>query len=349
MNFEHSPFVQNLMILCRQSQRTIALPESLDQRVLAAGQYLLTKGLCRKIALFGPKTRILEEAERAGVDLMAHNARILWVAEEFPDLAEKTQNTYREQLQRRNKPLDEVRIATWGTSAINQAAFMVGHHHLDAGLAGCVAPTADVIRAALCHIGAAEGQTTISGSFAMIRERDPWPKARYLFADCGVVVDPSVDQLVDIAAATVTTFSQLFPDDTPKVSFLSFATKGSAKHPLQEKVAEATALFQARHPSVAADGELQFDAAVDPDVGRRKAPESPVAGYSNCFIFPDLDAGNIAYKMAQRLGFFDAYGPILQGTRQPFSDLSRGATAEDIAVMAMITMLRAEPGGEIHG
>lgn len=333
-------FINQLKDLSRNNRRTIALPESEDIRIIQAAATLLREGLAESIALFAPRSQVerLAAENQITFDPLASNIR--WIADEEPDLARKVSENYLRILQSKKRELSPQQIEDWGKSPINQAAYLVGKGSLDAGLAGCVATTAEVIRAALIHIGMAEGQATISGSFAMVRESDNWPAARYMFADCGVVIEPTVDQLVDIAAATATTFRQLFPNDTPRLAFLSFSTKGSAKHPNQEKVAKAYARFRDRYPDILADGELQFDAAFSPEIGRRKAPGSPVAGQANCFIFPNLDAGNTAYKMAQRLAHFDAYGPILQGTKRPFNDLSRGASAQDIEVSALVTMLR---------
>ncbi|MFW7381090.1 MAG: phosphate acyltransferase [Oligoflexus sp.] len=340
-------FVSYLSSLLKEYPRSIALPESVDSRVLQAAISLLKEGSARKIAFFGNKSKILDTFQEHGLtaelDLELVGDRIDWMMD-HEHLVEATSSQYEQYLTSRGRSLPSSQIKQWGEQTINQAAYLVGAGEIDAGLAGCIATTAEVIRAALIHIGLAAEQNTISGSFAMIREKQNarnLPEARYMFADCGVVIEPSATQLVDIAAATVASFRQLFPQETPRVAFLSFSTKGSAKHPRQELVAEATKMFQKKYPEVAADGDLQFDAAISPEVGLRKSPGSSVAGQANCFVFPNLDAGNIAYKLAQRLAFFDAYGPILQGTQRPFSDLSRGACAEDIKVAAMITMLRA--------
>jgi phosphate acetyltransferase len=161
-----------------------------------------------------------------------------------------------------------------------------------------------------------------------------------LFADCGVVIEPTVEQLVQIAHASVSTWTTLIPHIPPKVAFLSFSSKGSARHKESEKVSAAAALFKERFPDVVSDGELQFDAAFVPKVARVKAPESPIAGQANCFIFPNLNAGNIAYKLVQRLAGYRAYGPILQGLAKPFSDLSRGASVQDLVTCTYINQAR---------
>jgi phosphotransacetylase len=169
----------------------------------------------------------------------------------------------------------------------------------------------------------------------------PAPESVYLYADCGVVIAPTDRQLLDIAETSVATWRRLVPDVPPVVAFLSFSTVGSAKHEHQERMAEAAAAFKARCPDVESDGELQFDAAFDREIGAKKAPGSAVPGRANCFIFPTLDAGNIAYKITQRLAGFEAYGPILQGLAKPFSDLSRGSTDADILASAYVNLIRA--------
>lgn len=335
-----SNFISHLKTLSLKNPKSLALPESHDPRVIQAGIELISDNLVRQIVFFSERSQTLRIAKENSLDLESVAHRIRWAGEE-KELCEKTSLSYQNYLNQRQRQVTAEQIKAWGSNPINQAAYLVGNAELDAGLAGCVATTADVIRAALIHIGLAPGQNTISGSFAMVREQHALADANYMFADCGVVIEPTAAQLVDIAAATVKTFCQLFPEDQARVAFLSFSTKGSAKHPSQAKVAEACQMFQASYPDIAADGELQFDAAISPEIAQRKSPDSSVAGKANCFIFPNLDAGNIAYKLAQRLAFFDAYGPILQGTKRPFSDLSRGASANDIKIAALITMLRS--------
>lgn len=288
------------------SPGAIGFPDSDDIRVLRVADRLLVEGAARKVTLFTQRAASLGLAAQYGVDLVRHGERL----------------SFEERESRQDR--------------LAHGAALLAEGRLDAVLAGNVATTAEVIRAGIGGLGLAAGVRTVSGAFIMNLPG----KALYLFADCGVVIAPTVRQLVDIAAESVKTWRQLVPAVPPVVAFLSFSTKGSASHDAQAKIAEASALFRAQHPTVAADGELQFDSAVDPATCHRKAPDSPVAGRANCFIFPDLDAGNIAYKIAQRLGGFEAYGPILQGLAKPFSDLSRGATEADIAASAYINLLK---------
>ncbi|WP_261807311.1 phosphate acetyltransferase [Lapidilactobacillus luobeiensis] len=199
-------------------------------------------------------------------------------------------------------------------------------------VSGIVHSTGETVRPALQVIKTKPGVSRTSGAFIMQRGRD---QERYLFSDCAINIDPSAQELAEIAVQSAKT-AELFDID-PKVSMLSFSTKGSAKSPQVDKVAEATKIAQELAPEYVIDGELQFDASYVPSVGAQKAPGSPVAGQATVYVFPELQSGNIGYKIAQRLGHFEAIGPILQGLNKPVSDLSRGANEEDVYKLAIIT------------
>lgn len=206
----------------------------------------------------------------------------------------------------------------------------------DGMVSGAIHSTADTVRPALQIIKTKPGISRTSGVFLMNREST---EQRFLFADCAINIDPNAQELAEIAVNTAET-AAIFGID-PKVALLSFSTKGSAKAPQVDKVQEAVRLAKEMAPDVAIDGELQFDAAFVAETAAIKAPDSPVAGQANVFIFPDLQSGNIGYKIAQRLGMFDAIGPVLQGLNAPVNDLSRGSSAEDIYKLSIITAAQA--------
>jgi phosphate acetyltransferase len=322
--------ISSLIERARENPGCVILPEGDDSRVQEAARIILDWGVMKSVTLI---------TTTGSADSTHANSRVRNVSHKDPTQIQKAIKVVTENLERRRKPVDLDSINRVAANPLYQAGACLSLGEADCVVAGCVATTADVIRAAIGTIGLAPGINTVSGSFIMNRERDGRDET-FIFADCGVVIEPTLNQLVDIASGSADTFKKITRED-PVVAFLSFSTKGSAEHPAAIKMRDAASRFQELHPGIASDGELQFDAAYVASVGIRKAPGSAVPGKANCFVFPDLGAGNIAYKITQRLGDFGAYGPILQGLAKPYSDLSRGASAEDIAISCLINLLRA--------
>jgi phosphate acetyltransferase len=233
---------------------------------------------------------------------------------------------------------DGVHALDIAAEPINFGAALVALGEADGCVAGAVCPTGDVIRAALWAIGTAPSVSLVSSSFYMVLNGD----LVLTFTDCAVVPEPTPGQLAEIALAAARDRSRLV-GDSPRVAFLSYSSKGSAKGPHVARVQEAGAHFQQLAPNIASDGELQADAALSPEICERKAAGSPVAGRANVLVFPDLDSGNISYKLVQRLAGAVAIGPILQGLARPMADLSRGASPDDIVEVAAMVALQSDP------
>ncbi len=302
----------------------VVFPEAMDPRIQAAVARLKAEDLMVPILLGNPE-EVLSSAKEKGINLEGIE---IMDPNNFAGYDEMV-DTFVEL--RKGKATKEQAMTILKDE--NYFGTMLVYMNKAAGLvSGAVHSTGDTVRPALQIIKTKPGISLTSGAFVMIRNEG---KERYVFADCAINIAPNAQQLAEIAVESAKT-AKVF-DIEPNVALLSFSTKGSASSPEQEKVAEATKIAQEMAPELNIDGELQFDAAFVESVGKQKAPGSPVAGKATVFVFPEIQSGNIGYKIAQRFGNFEAIGPILQGLNKPISDLSRGCSEEDVYKLAIIT------------
>jgi len=319
-------FLQNILEKASKKRKTIILPESSDERVLKAAE-VLTKNNIVSVITLGDEDKIKSDAEKINVDISGVKIIDQTKSEMLNDFKDIYYNL------RKKKGISIEEAAETIKRDLFFAAMMVREGMADGSVAGSLASTADVMRAGIQCIGMPEGISIVSSFFLMVK-----PEKIYAFADCAVVPNPDANQLADIAISTADNFKKL-TDEEAYVAMLSFSTKGSAKHEHPDKVIEATNIVKLKRPDLNVDGELQFDAAVVESIGLKKSPGSIVAGKANVLIFPDLDAGNIGYKIAQRWGKAEAVGPMVQGLKRPFFDLSRGCSVDDIINTAAICAL----------
>ena len=319
----------------RNNKKRIVLPESHEERTLQAANIALNEDIA-DIILIGNPENIHKNAKKYGLKEI-EKAEIV-----DPLKNEKTSDYVKLMLElRKSKGLTHDEALKQLENPLYLAAVMIKHGDADGEVAGADNATGDVLRPAFQYVKTLPGITVVSGAFLMfLKDQYYGENGLMVFADCAVHPDPTDKQLAEIALTTAKT-TRAIAKMEPRIAMLSFSTKGSASHEMVDKVVQATRMVQALDPSLKIDGELQADAAIVESIGRKKAPESAIAGKANVLIFPSLESGNIAYKLVQRLAHAEAIGPVLQGMAAPINDLSRGCSVNDIVNMISITANQA--------
>jgi phosphate acetyltransferase len=318
-----SELMNSIIAKAKTLKKIIAFPDGTDERTVQAARILIDQGIVQPV-LIGNSDTIQKMAKKTGTSLTGVKVIDPERSERHGGFAGTLYTL------RKGKGLLLEEAQKLMASPLFFGAMMVREGLADGSVAGSLSTTGDVLRAGIQVIGLADNITTVSSFFLMV-----FPQQVYSFADCAVVPEPTPEQLADIGISTADNHRRL-TGETPRVAMLSFSTKGSATHPLVERVQKATEIFRIKRPDLIVDGEMQLDAAIIPRVARAKAPGTPLAGRANVLIFPDLNAGNIGYKLVQRLGGAEAIGPVVQGLRKPAFDLSRGCSVSDIVNVAAI-------------
>jgi phosphate acetyltransferase len=329
-------FVEEMKRKAKAYQNALVLPEGTEERTVVAASKIMAEKLAKTVTLLGKKADIEKVAHTKGVSL----AGITFVDPETSEWKEDFAHEYFEL--RKSKGITLEQAAAEMQDTLRFGAMMVRKGMADAMVSGALSATADLLRAGLTIIKTAPGTKTASSCFVVDTHDAKWGhEGLMIFSDCAVVPQPTSEQLADIACDAAKSCRDLLGCE-PAVAMLSFSSKGSGgKLDDVLRVQEGVRLAREREPALLLDGELQADAALIPEVTDKKAPGSPVRGKVNTIIFPDLNAGNIGYKLVQRLGHADAYGPVLQGFAKPISDLSRGCSSDDIVVTCAITLVQA--------
>lgn len=330
-------FVERMKGLAREYGNTLVLPESCEERTLKAAQIIVKEKLVSSLFLIGDKDKIAEAAKNAGVSLDG-------ISIEDPKTSQWLDGfsaAYYEK--RKAKGITEEQARAEVSTELGFAAMALSQGKADAMVAGALNTTADVLRAGLKMVGTQAGMKTASSCFLM-DTKNPKLGANgvFIFSDCAVIPTPTSEQLADIAMSAAQS-CRTFAGTEPVVAFLSFSTKGSGGDKDENilRVREAVGILKERKPDFVFDGEIQLDCAIVPSVMQKKAPDSAVKGQANTLIFPDLGAGNIGYKLVQRIAGAEALGPFLQGFAKPVSDLSRGCSIEDIVTTSAVTLVQA--------
>lgn len=329
-------FIDGIKEKAKTDKKTIVLPESNDKRVLIAASHIMKEGIA-DIIMVGDEEKIMDGANWLEVDLTGVKVINPHTTDKFDEYA----NLLYELRKAKGMTPEKAREILL-TDYLTFGVIMVKANDADGMVAGCCHPTADTLRPSLQILRTAPGVKLVSGFFVIdVPDCEYGDNGTFIFADCGLNQDPNAEELAAIADTSAKSFKTLV-GSKPIIAMLSHSTKGSAKHALVDKVVEATNIAHEQYPSLTIDGELQLDAALVPHVAKSKAPGSEVAGHANVLIFPNLDAGNIGYKLVQRLGKAEAYGPMLQGIAKPVNDLSRGCSWEDIVGVVALTAVQAQ-------
>jgi phosphate acetyltransferase len=318
----------------KAKKKRVVLPEGTEERMIKATKRILSEGLA-EVTLLGDEVQIGKLASSNDLDL----SQVGVISPADSSQLEEYAQVYQELRKKKGITFNQARKIM--TGYLFYGAMMVRKGEVDGFVAGSVNTTGDVLRAGIQIIGMAPGISSVSSSFIMVLPEFLGTKDKvFVFADCAVIPDPDSSQIASIAVSSAKTFQDLIGEE-PKVAMLSFSTKGSAQHELVDKVKEATRMAKELKPDLKIDGELQADSAIIPQIAQKKAPNSIIRGDANVLIFPDLNSGNIAYKLVQRMAQAEAIGPIIQGLAKPANDLSRGCSVDDIVNVVAIAMTMA--------